>query len=39
MRGVVVTADGQSLRTCYGYNKFGDKISETSPRAGLGGCP
>lgn len=39
LRGTVVTANGQSLRTCYGYNKFGDKISETSPRAGLAVCP
>jgi hypothetical protein len=38
-RGTVVTADGQSLRTCYAYSKFGDKISETKPRAGLAVCP
>lgn len=38
-RGKVVTADGVSLRTCYGYDASGNKISETSPRAGLTGCP
>jgi len=38
LRGEVVTANGQSLRTCYGYDKFGNKISETSPRAGLAVC-
>lgn len=38
LRGTVVSADGQSLRTCFGYNKFGEKISETTPRAGLAVC-
>lgn len=36
--GRVVTADGASLRTCYGYDKEGNRIWETSPRAGLGSC-
>jgi hypothetical protein len=36
--GKVVSADGQSLRTCYGYDRDGNKIWETSPRAGLGNC-
>jgi hypothetical protein len=39
VRGKVVTADGVSLRTCYGYDWQGNKISETSPRAGLATCP
>ncbi|MEG3088532.1 hypothetical protein U1739_14300 [Sphingomonas sp. PB4P5] len=39
LRGKVVTADGVSLRTCYGYDAMGRKISETSPRAGLAVCP
>ena len=38
LRGKVVTADGQSLRTCFGYDNDGNKIWETSPRAGLGSC-
>lgn len=38
LRGQVVTAGGQSLRTCFGYDKFGNKISETPPRAGLAVC-
>lgn len=37
-RGVVVSADGASRRTCYGYDRFGNRISETSPRAGLASC-
>lgn len=37
-RGKVVTADGVSLRTCYSYDPVGNKISETSPRAGLASC-
>ncbi len=39
LRGVVVTAGGQSRRTCYAYNVLGDRISETRPRAGLATCP
>lgn len=39
LRGQAVTADGQTLRTCYGYDAAGNKISETSPRAGLVVCP
>lgn len=38
LRGVIVTADGQSLRTCYGYDEMGRKISETQPAANLGSC-
>ena len=38
LRGKVVTADGVSLRTCYGYDALGRKISETSANAGLGSC-
>lgn len=32
LRGKVVTANGLSLRTCYGYDAQGNKIWETSPR-------
>jgi hypothetical protein len=39
LRGVVEDANGLALRTCYGYDSMGNKISETKPRAGLGGCP
>ncbi|WP_116091755.1 hypothetical protein [Sphingomonas crusticola] len=38
LRGKVVTADGQSLRSCYLYDTQGNKIAETSPRAGLATC-
>jgi YD repeat-containing protein len=38
LRGKVVTADGVSLRSCYGYDAQGNRISETSPRAGLTVC-
>ncbi|WBY08218.1 hypothetical protein PIB19_01280 [Sphingomonas sp. 7/4-4] len=38
LRGKIVTADGISLRTCYGYDQDGNRIWETSPRAGLGSC-
>lgn len=39
LRGKVVNADGQSLRTCYRYDGQGNKIAETTPRAGLASCP
>lgn len=39
LRGVTVTADGQTLRTCYGYDTQGRKISETKPAANLSACP
>ncbi|MDF7774285.1 hypothetical protein P1X14_03410 [Sphingomonas sp. AOB5] len=38
LRGTVVTSNGTSLRTCYGYDKAGNKISETTPRAELTAC-
>lgn len=39
LRGVTVTADGQTLRTCYGYDVNGNRISETKPNANLAVCP
>ena len=39
VRGIVVTADGTSRRTCYSYDNFGNRIAQTSPRAGLATCP
>lgn len=39
VRGVAVTADGQTLRTCYGYDTSGRKMSETKPAANLSTCP
>lgn len=39
VRGVVVTADGESLRTCYTYDAQGRQISETKPMADLTSCP
>lgn len=42
-RGMTVTAyaggAAQTLRTCYGYDGQGNRISETAPRAGLTSCP
>ena len=39
LRGKVVTYAGQSRRTCYGHDQFGNTISETEPQAGLTSCP
>lgn len=37
-RGVVVAANGKSRRTCFKYDRFGNKISETTPAAGVTIC-
>jgi hypothetical protein len=39
LHGIAVTADSQTLRTCYGYDTLARRISETKPRAGLTVCP
>jgi hypothetical protein len=43
LRGQAVTAEAEgslvTLRTCYGYDERGRRISETQPNAGLGTCP
>ncbi len=39
MRGMVVIAGATSLRTCYGYDRDGRRISETQPNANLTSCP
>jgi YD repeat-containing protein len=36
--GKAVSADGQVLRTCYGYDLRGNRIWERSPRANLASC-
>lgn len=38
LRGRAVQADGQVLRTCYTYDRLGNLVSTTSPRAGLSTC-
>jgi YD repeat-containing protein len=38
LRGKVVTADGVSRRTCFFYDGNGNRISQTSARAGLTTC-
>lgn len=39
LRGIVENSTGRALRTCYGYDWAGNRISETKPRAGLTSCP
>jgi YD repeat-containing protein len=39
LRGKSVTADGVTHRSCYGYDIYGNRVSETSPNAGLSTCP
>jgi YD repeat-containing protein len=38
LKSKIDTAGSSSLRTCYGYDAPGNKISETAPRAGLSQC-
>lgn len=38
LRGVTVTADGVTSRTCYRYNRLGQRISTTTARAGVASC-
>ena len=38
LRGVVQDATGTPARTCYSYDNFGNRVSETKPRAGLASC-
>ncbi len=39
LRGTVVDSGGLSLRTCFAHDPAGNRISSTSPRAGLASCP
>jgi RHS repeat-associated protein len=39
LRGQAVTADGQTLRTCFAYDAQGHKLSETGANANLASCP
>ncbi len=40
LRGIITDAGpgGLNLRTCYAYDQAGNRISETSPKAGLSSC-
>lgn len=38
LKGMTVTADGESRTTCYGYDKLGNRISETAPKANHSIC-
>ncbi len=39
VKGTVVTFKNRSLRTCYSYDAYGNKVSETTPSAQLQSCP
>jgi hypothetical protein len=38
VKGLTVTSGGVTLRTCYTYDVFHRRVSETSPRANRGNC-
>lgn len=39
IKGEAVTSAGVTLRTCFGYDNAGRRISQTSPNANLATCP
>jgi hypothetical protein len=39
LRGQAVTANGQTLRTCYGHDEQGNEKWQTSPNANPSSCP
>jgi hypothetical protein len=39
VKGVAVASGGTTLRTCYSYDQYSRKISETKPNANLSVCP
>lgn len=36
--GIAIEGDGETLRTCYEYDIYGNRIGEISPKAGLTSC-
>lgn len=38
LTGMTVTADRKTLRTCYQYDIYGNRIGETQPKANLSSC-
>lgn len=39
VKGIAVSSGGVTLRTCYRYDQYARKISETKPNANLATCP
>jgi YD repeat-containing protein len=39
LRGEYVTAEGETRRTCYEYDRYGNRIGETRPKANITRCP
>ncbi len=39
LRGMSVTADGATVTACYAYDRLGNRISETQPKANIQVCP
>jgi len=38
LKGVAITANNETRRTCFVYDYYGNKISETQPKANLASC-
>jgi len=39
VKGLAISSSGTTLRTCFAYDQYGNKLSETAPRANLTSCP
>ena len=39
LKGVTIVANGKSRKICYQYDKYGNNIGETEPKANLASCP
>tara|TARA_R110001592_G_scaffold167393_1_gene402868 strand:+ start:1231 stop:3045 length:1815 start_codon:yes stop_codon:yes gene_type:complete len=38
LKGVATTSNGETRRACYSYDNYGNKLSETQPKANLPSC-
>lgn len=38
LKGITLISNGETRRTCFSYDNYGNKISETQPKANLSSC-
>lgn len=39
LTGMTVTSAGKTMRTCFSYDRYGNRIGATTPKANLSSCP
>lgn len=39
LRGIYVTSEGETRRTCYEHDRYGNRVGETRPKANVNRCP